>query len=189
MKLKTLFIILLTLLLAGCAGFGAPRQFASQDELISTRGQPTRVWDNEDGTRTLEYATQPFGTSCWMYVVDKDGRVIEQFDALQRSNLARVKPGMTLTEVERVLGQYRSVQRFARSGEEVYDWNIANEWPDLVATRFNVHIVDGRVERTSQSFVYPQRWPFGLSFGAGSHPYWGIGFGWPHFHPFAHHPW
>lgn len=189
MKINALCAIVLVMLLAGCAGFGAPRQFVNQAELTSTRGEPSRVWQNDDGTRTLEYATQPYGTTCWMYTVDASGNVVEQFDALQRSNLARVKPGMSMAEVERLLGQYRSVQRFSRSNEEVFDWNIANEWPDLVATLFNVHMVDGKVVRTSQSFVYPQRWPFGFAFGAGANPYWGVGFGWPHFQPFAPHPW
>lgn len=187
MSFKTLGLILIAALLTGCASMLPQRTFDAESELLAKRGAPSRVWDNEDGTRTLEYATQPYGTECWMYTVDADGVIVEQLDALARSNLARVKAGMTVEEVQRLLGQHRSVQRFSLSNEEVYDWNISNEWPDLVATRFNVHFVEGEVVRTSQSFVYPQRWPFGLSIGVGSHPYWGMGFGWPHYHPW-HHP-
>lgn len=38
--------------------------FETESQLLAARGSPTRVWENPDGTRTLEYATQPYGWTC-----------------------------------------------------------------------------------------------------------------------------
>jgi len=171
-KLRLILLGVVLILLSGCASLTATPTYLNEAELLGARGEPTRVWDNEDGTRTLEYATQPYGHTCWMYTVDENGHIVDQFDALSRSNLARVERGMGVEDVQRLLGRHRSVQRFSLSGEEVYDWNIRNEWPDLVATRFNVHFIDGQVERTSQEFVYPrENWMFGMGIGHGFHPH------------------
>lgn len=153
---RMLSIGVLALLLAGCAGMGQPTAFSTEAELLDRRGTPHRVWTNDDGTRTLEYSTQPMGIRNWMFTVDADGRIIAQFDALTRENLRRVQVGMTVEEVQRLLGQHRSIMTFRLAGEEVWDWNVEKEWIDVVATRFNVHFVEGRVKRTSFTQVYPR---------------------------------
>ena len=116
------------LLLSGCAGMTFQTQFNDEAELLAKRGAPTKVWENEDGTRTLEYSTQPYGETAWMYTVNEQGIIVEQLDALAHKNHGRVRPGMTVEEVQRTLGQHRSIQRFALSGEEVWDWNVPNDW-------------------------------------------------------------
>jgi len=128
--------------------------FETESQILAARGSPTRVWENPDGTRTLEYATQPYGWTCWMYTVDRDGRIVEQHDALLPENLARVKPGMTKAEVDRLLGAHRREHFYSLSGEEVWDWNIRNEWRGVLFTLFNVHFKGEVVERTSVSYVY-----------------------------------
>lgn len=153
MWVRNLTVAVVMLLLAGCAGFGQPRMFATEAELLERRGAPDRVWVNDDGTRTLEYSTQPMGISNWMYAIDAAGRVIEQFDALTREGLRRVKVGMTVDEVERLLGRHREISFFRLSGEEVWDWNVESDLPGMRATRFNVHFVDGVVRRTSFTLV------------------------------------
>ena len=172
------FFVLLLLaaatLLGGCAAFAPPRPYTTEAEALSARGQPTRRWSNDDGTTTLEYATQPFGHTCLMVQVDKSGIVLRQWDALDYENLARVKKGMSRDEVARLLGQHRSEQFFKLSGEEVWDWNIRNEYGASIATLFNVHFVDGKVVRTSQTYVYPHD---GAMFGPVGHPY---PFGYPY---------
>lgn len=178
-KLRWILLGLALMLSSGCASLTKTPTYLNEPEVLAARGEPTRVWDNNDGTRTLEYATQPFGDTCWMYTVDENGFMVDQFDALSRRNLARVERGMTVAEVQRLLGQHRAVQHFSLSGEDVYDWNVRNEWPNLVATRFNVHFIDDRVERTSYEYVYPRDgWMFGFGIGHGVHPNWGVGLGW-----------
>lgn len=173
--IKRIFILLGSLLLlSGCASLQPPT-YSTESEVLANRGNPTTTWENDDGTRTLEYSTQPSGYTCWMYTVDFDGLVLSQLDALSDSGLARVRIGMSQDEVRRLLGQQRTIQYFPNSKEEVWDWNIRNDYPDLLATRFNVHFVDGVVKRTSRNNEYPR--DGGLFFGFGHGPgYWGPGY-------------
>ncbi|WP_445954547.1 hypothetical protein [Thauera sp. SDU_THAU2] len=174
--------------LAGCATFEPPRPFTTEAEALAAKGEPSRRWQNDDGTTTLEYATQPYGHTCLMVQVDQGGMVLRQWDALESENLVRVQKGMTPEEVERMLGQHRSVQTFKLSGEEVWDWNIRNNGPG-VATRFNVHFIDGQVVRTSQTYVYPRDgafWGYGWGYGRSyyGYPYYRH----PFFAPYPFHP-
>lgn len=184
-----LLLALVATLLAGCAGFTFQTRFDTESELLAKRGDPKHVWVNDDGTRTLEYSTQPAGETCWMYTVDATGRVIEQFDALDHRNHGRVKPGMTVAEVQRTLGRHRSIERFARLREEVWDWNVPNPYPGIIATYLNVHFIDGKVDRTSYTYIYPNDgnglgW-FGPGWGYGV----GVGYGHHRFHPFGYYGW
>lgn len=145
---------------AGCATGVMQRRFTSQAEALAALGEPVKRWANDDGTTTLEYSTQPYGHTALMLTVDASGIVIRQADALSDENLARVDKGLTREEVSRLLGQHRSVQTFALSGEEVWDWNVYNDGPG-VATLFNVHFVDGKVVRTSRTYVFPRDGPDG----------------------------
>jgi hypothetical protein len=52
-----LWPVLLAVLLAGCASFEPPRPYTTEAEALSARGEPTRRWNNDDGTVTLEYST------------------------------------------------------------------------------------------------------------------------------------
>ncbi len=142
-------------LVGGCASYGPPPMVATEAELIERRGMPTRVWTEPDGSRTLEYSSQPTGYSNWMVSVDAEGRVVGRSDALTRENLREVREGMSVEQVQRLLGQHRRITRYRLSGEEVWDWNVENEWLGLIATYFNVHFVDGAVRRTSFTFEYP----------------------------------
>lgn len=119
-------------------------------------GAPSRVWPEADGGRTLEYATQPFGQTCFMVRLDAQDRLVSATDGLSAANRARIEPGLTPEQVSRLLGRERSRVFFQLSGEDVWDWNIPPEMNGYML-RFNVHFKDGRVVRTSQSVVYPDR--------------------------------
>ncbi len=165
--LVTLLAVLGALSLSACVTYTPPRPFTTEAETLAAKGEPTRRWQDDDGTRTLEYATQPNGRSCLMVQVDQGGIVLRQWNALSEENLARVQKGMTGEEVDRLLGQHRSEQVFKQSGEEVWDWNVRNDGPG-VGTLFNVHFIDGKVLRTSQTYVYPREGPY---FGPWGYPY------------------
>ncbi len=165
--LVTLLAVLGALSMSACVTYTPPRPFSTEAETLAAKGEPTRRWQDEDGTSTLEYATQPNGRSCLMVQVDQGGIVLRQWNALSEENLARVRKGMTGAEVDRLLGQHRSEQVFKQSGEEVWDWNVRNDGPG-VGTLFNVHFIDGKVVRTSQTYVYPRGGP---NFGPWGYPY------------------
>jgi hypothetical protein len=125
---------------------------STQAEVVASQGTPTRIWPEADGSRTLEYATQPFGSSCYMFRIAPDGRLLGFHDALRAPTRDLVVPGMTPEAVTRLLGRERRREPFAFSGEEVWDWNLGPEGgSDLM--RFNVHFKDGVVARTSMSMV------------------------------------
>lgn len=194
-----LILLLAAVVLGGCASFQT--RFDYENDLLTKRGQPTRIWKNDDGTRTLEYATQPRGETCWMYTVDANGRIVEQYDALESRNHGRVKVGMTVEEVQRTLGTERSIQRFERMKEEVWDWNVPNPYPGIMATYFNVHFIDGKVDRTSYTYEYYNDpgdfgwfgpgFHYGLGYGYGYRPYpfSYYGYGSPRFGWRGHYGW
>lgn len=196
-----LLMLVAVVSLSGCVSFQT--RFDTEADLVAKRGEPKQVWNNPDGTRTLEYSTQPMGETCWMYTVDATGRVVEQYDALDQRNHGRIKPGMTIDEVRRELGAHRSIERFARLKEEVWDWNVPNHWAGVLATYFNVHFIDGKVDRTSYTYVYPSydgdhswfgpRFGYGIGMGFGSggrvSPYGSIGVGSGRFGWFSHYGW
>lgn len=194
---RMLAVLLLAFALGGCAAFQPPRPYTSEAEALAERGEPTARWPNPDGSTVLEFSTQPYGTTCLMVEVDATGMVLRQWNALADENLARVKKGMTQDEVRRMLGQYRSVQRFALSGEEVWDWNIPKDSIDLIATYFNVHFIDGKVVRTSRTHEYPRDgWMMGFGFSRGGAywgsywgPYWNPRWGYPRPHPYWEWGW
>lgn len=180
LPLRIAVVALLALTLAGCAAFQPPPPYTSEAEALADRGEPTARWSNDDGTTVLEYSTQPYGTTCLMVEVDATGMVLRQWDALADENLAKVQKGMTRDEVRRMLGLYRSIQHFALSGEEVWDWNVPKASIDLIATFFNVHFIDGKVVRTSRTHQYPRDgWMFGFDVGRGIGPHWGVGWRYP----------
>ncbi|MCB1914362.1 MAG: hypothetical protein KDG52_01385 [Rhodocyclaceae bacterium] len=155
----------LCLLLIACAYrpplLALPAGQVTEAEVVATAGAPTRRWQEADGGSTLEYATQPWGTVCWMVRLDADGRLVGVSDALSLDNRLTIEPGMNKAEVSRRLGVHRSVEYFVLSDEEVWDWNIENTGPGI-ETRFNVHFRDGVVLRTSQSYIYPRDGGFDL---------------------------
>jgi hypothetical protein len=142
-------LVPLTILFSGLA-LAQPLAEENEASLLARRGTPLKIHANPDGSRTLEYSSQPNGISNWMYTVDASGRVIEAHDALEPAFLARVREGMPQEEILRLLGKEHSVQTFS-SGEEVWTWNVRNEWPHQLANHFHVHFVDRKVRRTSFS--------------------------------------
>jgi hypothetical protein len=140
--------------LSGCAALPAIEPGTTTEaDILAAWGEPTRRWPDPDGNITLEYATQPMGYSCFMVTVSPQGKVLNVRDALSDTNQARVEPGMTVAQVDRLLGRYRQEVYFSLSGETVRDWNVPSMGPGI-ATYFNVHFKDGRVVRTSRSFIY-----------------------------------
>lgn len=178
--LRILLALLAVSALSGCAAFAPPRPYTTEQEAIAERGQPTRRWDNGDTTHTLEFSTQPEGTTCLMVQVDQGGIVLRQWDALASENLARVKRGMSQEEVSRLLGTHRSEQTFRASGEVVWDWSVAPRGYSSAAL-FNVHFTDGKVTRTSYTYAYPPYWD---DYGP-----WGPWGPWGYPHPFYPRRW
>ncbi|MBK4736842.1 outer membrane protein assembly factor BamE [Noviherbaspirillum pedocola] len=159
--LFALLALLGGLLCFGCDREGRPIQEFGLDKLTrgqstemdvrTVMGQPESVWEENDGSRVLEYPRGPEGYRTWMFTIDSQGKLVDWRQALTPENFARVRPGMTKEEVRRLLGKPRTVAEFALKNEEVWDWRYldATQKPQL----FNVHFDrgTGRVTGTSAS--------------------------------------
>ncbi|MDR1853915.1 MAG: hypothetical protein LBR05_03305 [Azoarcus sp.] len=145
-KAMTLAVVLA---LVGCAT--TTPNFTTQEEVLSKRGEPVARWANDDGSTTLEYSTQPDGTTCLMVQVDAEGKVLRQWDALTPQNLARVKLGMSKEEVSRILGAHRSERVLSDSKEEVWDWSVRFRRRKGL---FNVYFADDKVKSTERAVLY-----------------------------------
>lgn len=160
----SLMLGLLALLLSGCAsldrGDGLVPGETRAEQVLALYGPPVRRWTHEDGSETLEYSSQPFGRTCYLLTLDRAGRLQRVEETLnEASRFGTIRPGMTPEQVSRRLGQERSRVFFSNSGEEVWDWNVPPDQGGYLL-RFNVHFKDGRVQRSSQSMVDPERFPW-----------------------------
>jgi hypothetical protein len=162
-QLQRWLLTLAALVLAACVALAPERAWqpgmTTRDDIIRSQGQPTQVWPDADGGSTLEYNTQPFGHTAWMFKLDAAGRLLSAQDMLLPAGRDQVKVGMTTEQVSRLLGRERSRVWFYFSGEDVWDWHIASDQPSH-ELRFNVHFIGGVVVRTSQSVVYRDRMRF-----------------------------
>ena len=113
-------------------------------------GAPETTWEDEDGSRILEYPKGPEGARTWIFTIDARGKLVEYHQALTEENFARIKPGMPRDDVRRLLGKPRTVVNFKRLKEEVWDYRYTDTFG---ARLFNVHMDEGtgRVTRTSTS--------------------------------------
>lgn len=118
-------------------------------------GEPGMVWRNEDGSLTWEYSGQPAGTQCHMITLGPDRIVRSVEQVLNEKHFDRIKAGMTLDEVRRVLGKHANTQFFALSQDRVYNWNVDGGPSITDPVFFTVHTdTDGRVTRTSLNVQY-----------------------------------
>lgn len=123
---------------------------SSEADVRMVMGKPETVWEEEDGTRTLEYPKGPEGARTWMFIIDRHGKLQDYQQVLTMQNFARIQPGMPKDDVRRLLGKPGGVVQFRRKNEEVWDWRFL----DGVDTKmFNVHfdMSTGKVTQTSIS--------------------------------------
>jgi hypothetical protein len=147
---------IVVLALAACAStMGPPRLVPGQSEadVYAHAGQPAEVFQNADGSRTLEYNNQPFGTTVYMVTLGADGRVREVAQVLSDPYMNKVKPGMTHDEVLRLLGRPMSSQTYALSKEEAWEWNVESIGYGGQLKRFDVIFKEGKVIRSETRFV------------------------------------
>lgn len=160
MRQQHLIALALTALLAACATpANDPRVALGHSTLAQIQalyGTPTRIWPEADGGQTLEYAKQPFGTHCYMLRFDAEGRLQDRRDGLAPAERARIVPGMSMEQVQRLLGRELTRMHFALSGEDVWDWNVDPPYAAMWM-RFNVHFKDGQVVKTTEILIDPDR--------------------------------
>jgi hypothetical protein len=110
--------------LAGCD----PQRISELEEGVSTEadvrarfGAPEAVWDGPQGARVLEYNRNPAGHQNYMITIGPDGRMSALRQVLHPANFDKVKPGMSMEEVRRMLGKPAEQQRYP-NGEASWAW-------------------------------------------------------------------
>ena len=132
-------LALVLLVAAGCD----PQRISELEEGLSTEvdvrdrfGPPDQVWDEGNGSRTLEYNRQPAGQRNYMITIGPDGKMSALRQVLTPENFARIQAGMGMDEVRRRLGKPAKVTPYALSGETHYDWGFLE--PPNTAMLFTV---------------------------------------------------
>jgi hypothetical protein len=161
-SLTSIVFATICMLLAGaCDRQGRPIEEFGLDKLgkgISTEGdvrgvmgQPDTVWEEEDGSRVLEYPKGPMGSRTWFFIIGKDGKLMDYRQVLTEENFSNIRPGMSMDEVRRMLGKPRNIAQYKLKNEEVWDWAYLQ--PTKKTRLFNVHfdIASRKVTRTSFS--------------------------------------
>jgi len=153
-------ILVLGLIGLGCDREGRPVQefglekltigTSSEGDVQVAMGKPETIWEDEDGTRILEYPKGPEGARTWIFTIDNRGTLTSYHQALSPENLARIQPGMSRDSIRRLLGKPRTIVNFNRLKEEVWDYRYLNDAERLL---FNVHFdqATGKVTRTSST--------------------------------------
>ncbi len=85
-------------------------------------GAPEAVWDGEGGSRVFEYNRQPQGHRNYMITIGPDGKMSALRQVLTPQNFARIRPGMPMEDVRRLLGRPMKVTPFPLKHETHWDW-------------------------------------------------------------------
>src|SRR4051794_32727081 len=96
------FLLLGSALLAfGCDKQGRPieefgldklaKGISSEGDVRTVMGQPETTWEEEDGSRELQYPKGPEGVRTWMFTIDKYGKLKDYRQVLTEENFARIK--------------------------------------------------------------------------------------------------
>ena len=125
-----LFSTILTLV--GCDRVATGELQAGQSTVADLKlkmGEPASV--NREGDKEIwEYPLGPEGTRTYMMTINAQGTVEKIDQVLVDANFRRIVPGMTITEVRRILGRNSKEQRFGMTPSELthkYKFNTGSE--------------------------------------------------------------
>lgn len=143
------FLIIGLLLLAGCANYGGSGLRPGVDgreDVLRLMGAPAMEWSDPDGARQLAYPRGPMGAHTYMAFIGADGKLQRIENVLTMEFFSRVKAGMAMEDVLRVLGPSEPswTAYFKARDELVWEWRYCDDWSELA--RFDV-LFDGTTKR------------------------------------------
>ena len=122
------------------------------EDVRKLMGRPEMIWEEKDGSQTLEFVRAPAGTATYMVEIGPDGKYRGMRNVLQQQTFDKVRPGMSTDDVRRLLGKPSETVTFKLKQEDVWSWRHSDvtHQPKM----FNVHFgTDGKVLSTSTSDV------------------------------------
>ena len=120
------------LVMAGCDRVATGELQAGQSTVADMKlkmGEPASVY-REGDKEVWEYPLGPEGTRTYMMTVNAQGTLEKIDQVLIEANFKRIQPGMTITEVRRILGRNSKEQRFGMTPNELthkYKIHLNNE--------------------------------------------------------------
>jgi hypothetical protein len=94
---------------------------ATEADVRSRFGEPENIWDSSAG-RVLEYNRQPQGQKNYMITIGADGRMSALRQVLTPENFARVRPGMSMEDLRKLLGKPARRTPYALKRETEWEW-------------------------------------------------------------------
>lgn len=143
--------------LAGCDA----QRISELEEDVSTEAQvrdrfgvPDNVWQEADGSHTLEYNRQPAGHQNYMITIGPGGKMTALRQVLAPHNFEKVQPGMAEEAVRRLLGKPAQRTPYALKQEIDWDWNWIDP-PNREMVFTATFGPDGRVKRAGSAEKFP----------------------------------
>ena len=139
--------------LAGCDYFAQKKLVVGQhteEDVRQLMGKPDMIWEEESGSKKLEYPRGPMGTQTYFVFIGPDGRYLGMERVLVEANFAKVQVGMTPDDARRILGKQTEVTPYALAGEEVWSWRYEGDAQRTMF--FNAHFdrATRRIKRISR---------------------------------------
>ncbi|KND62157.1 putative lipoprotein [Candidatus Burkholderia verschuerenii] len=123
----------------------------TEAQIRDQMGKPETERTFTDGSKRFEYPRGPAGTTTWFVDLDSNGRFVSATQVLTAQNIAKVRLGMTMDEVRRLLGKPTQIAEFPLKKERVWSWHWLEDGVNRDAM-FNAHFgPDGTVVTTSRS--------------------------------------
>lgn len=97
---------------------------SSEAQVRERFGKPDNIWDGENGDQIFEYNRQPAGHVNYMITLDANGTLKKIHQTLIQANFDKIKPGMPMEDVRKLLGKPAKEVRYALSGETHWDWRF-----------------------------------------------------------------
>jgi outer membrane protein assembly factor BamE (lipoprotein component of BamABCDE complex) len=122
--------VLASLFLAACASVASLPPGTSADDVERSMGRPFRVWQEAGGGASWEYPTGPEGKYTYMARMGPDRRLQRVDQVLDDPWFAKVQPGMSVEDIERLLGRPYSVVDFPLKQQTVWAWRYHHNVDD-----------------------------------------------------------
>lgn len=158
---RRIVLCTLALLLTACAALmGPPLQLgvSTPADANARHGKPALQWRDANGVLTQAYTTGPAGTSTLFTRFDAQQRLLSYQEVLDSERFALIKPGMSMEEVEHLVGPpYHPWTVYFKARDELaWEWRYCDAWHEI--SRFNV-LFDGtsKLVRSTLSLTEAQR--------------------------------
>lgn len=96
---------------------------STETDVRTQLGEPEMLWQEADGSRTLEYPRQPLGHKNYMVTIGTDGKLQSLRQVLTPRVFDRIQPGMTQDAIRRLLGKPARRITYPLKQETSWEWN------------------------------------------------------------------